>query len=170
MNMRQKMLVFAAAAYMAVSMIMLIVNSRKRKRKERLSITYGPIEERDRMRIEYLDNKIWKNDTSCVNVLRLGKAAFFRFCNLFRTRGLLVDTIHMCVEQQVAMFLNTVGHNLRNRLVGTNYDRSGETVSRYFHIVLHAIGELREDFIRRPSLATPSKIEGNPRWDPYLKV
>jgi hypothetical protein len=35
----------------------------------------------------------------------------------------------------VAMFLNTVGHNLRNRLVATNYDRSGETVSCYFNKV-----------------------------------
>jgi hypothetical protein len=170
MKKRQKMLVWAAAAYMAISMMVLILNSRKRKRKERLNISYGPIEERDRMRIEYLNNKIWKNDTNCVNMLRLGRAPFFRFCHLFRTRGLLVDTIHMCVEQQVAMFLNTVGHNLRNRLVGTNYDRSGETVSRYFHIVLHAIGELRDELIRRPSLETQSKIEGNPRWDPYFKV
>ena len=76
----------------------------------------------------------------------------------------------MCVEQQVAMFLNTVGHNLRNRLVGTNYKRSGETVSRYFNNILHAIGELRTEFIRPPSLQTPSKIAGNYRWDPYFKV
>ncbi len=76
----------------------------------------------------------------------------------------------MCVEQQVAMFLNTVEHNLKNRLVATNYDRSGETVSRYFNKVLHAIGQLRNEFIRPPSSTTPSKIAGNPRWDPYFKV
>lgn len=69
----------------------------------------------------------------------------------------------------MAMFLNTVGHNLRNRLVGTNYGRSGETVSRYFNKVLRAIGELRAELIRPPSLETPSKIAGNPRWDPYFK-
>jgi hypothetical protein len=49
----------------------------------------------------------------------------------------------MCVEQQVAMFINTVGHyNLRNRLIDTNFGKSRETVSRYFNKVLHAIGEL----------------------------
>jgi hypothetical protein len=68
----------------------------------------------------------------------------------------------MCVEQQVAMFLNTVGHNLRNRLVGTNFDRSGEIVSRYFNRVIHAIGELRSDYIRPSSLDTPTKITGSP--------
>jgi hypothetical protein len=85
------------------------------------------------------------------------------FCNL-------QGTIHLCVEQQVVMFLNTVGHNVRNRLVGTNFDRSGETVSRYFNKVLHAIGELRKEFIRPPSTSTLAKIAGNPRWDPYFKV
>jgi hypothetical protein len=108
----------------------------------RQPISYGPMEERDRIRFEYLNTRIWKNDTTCINMLRLNRDRFFHFCMVFRDGGLLQDTIHMCVEQQVAMFLNTMGHNLRNRFVGTNYDRSRETVSRYFNKVLHAIGEL----------------------------
>jgi hypothetical protein len=76
----------------------------------------------------------------------------------------------MCVELQVVMFFNTVGHNLRNGLVGTNFNRSGEIVSRYFNLVLHAIGVLRSDYIRPPSLDTPTKTAGSPRWDPYFKV
>ncbi|XP_022684247.1 putative nuclease HARBI1 [Setaria italica] len=166
-----KVVTCTAAAYMLLSMMaMVIIESRKRKRATRREgITYGPIDERDRMRLEYLNNKIWKDDIVCVNMLRLNKAKFFRFCNLFRDRGLLEDTIHCSVEQQVAMFLNTVGHNLRNRLVGTNFDRSGETVSRYFNKVLRAVGELRGELIRPPSLETPTKILGNHRWDPYFK-
>jgi hypothetical protein len=58
----------------------------------------------------------------------------------------------------VAMFLNIVGHNQRNRLVGTNYERSGETVSRYFNNVLHAIGELRTEFIRPPHCKLRPKL------------
>ncbi|XP_062227479.1 uncharacterized protein LOC133925635 [Phragmites australis] len=170
MDQRTKLLIYGAAAHMLLSMMAMIIESRKRNRgASRERISYGPIDERDRMRFEYLNNKIWKNDVTCVNMLRLNKASFFRFCKLFRDRGLLQDTIHMCVEQQVAMFLNTVGHNLRNRLVGTNYNRSGETVSRYFKKVLHAVGELRNELITPPSSTTPSKIAGNPRWDPYFK-
>ncbi|WVZ90484.1 LOW QUALITY PROTEIN: hypothetical protein U9M48_036782 [Paspalum notatum var. saurae] len=167
MDKRTKLLVFSIAAYILLSMMAMIIATRKRARIQ--GITYGPIDERDRMRLEYLENKIWKDDTTCVNMLRLSRAKFFRFCNLFRDRGLLEDTIHMSVEQQVAMFLNTVGHNLRNRLVGTNFDRSGETVNRHFNKVLRAIGELRGDLIKPPSLETPSKIAGNHRWDPYFK-
>jgi hypothetical protein len=68
------------------------------------------------------------------------------------------------------MFLNTVGHNLRNRLVATNYDQLSETVSRYFNKVLRAVDELGKEFIRPPSLETLRKIAGNPKWDPYFKV
>ena len=171
MDKMKKLLIYATAAHMLLSMMAMIIKSRKRKRGyTRVGITYGPMEERDRIRLEYLNTKIWRNDTTCVNMLRLSRERFFRFCKVFRDRALLQDTIHMCVEEQVAMFLNTVGHNLRNRLVGTNYDRSGETVSRYFNKVLRAVGELRAELIRPPSLETPTKIAGNPRWDPYFKV
>ncbi|KAI4980489.1 hypothetical protein ZWY2020_020974 [Hordeum vulgare] len=148
-------------------MITLVVQSRKRKRRE--AITYAPIDERDRMRREYFDNKIWKNDTTSVNMLRLRREPFFRFCQLFRDRKLLKDTIHLSIEQQVAMFLHTVGHNIRNRVICANFGRSGEVVS-HFQRVLHAIGELRDDLIRKPSLETQTKIEGNYRWDPYFKA
>jgi hypothetical protein len=103
-------------------------------------------------------------------MLQLGRDSFFHFCKVFRDYGLLEDTIHMCIEEQVALFLNTVGHNLRNRLIATNFDRSGETVSHYFNKVLRAVGALGKEFIRPASLDTPSKIAGNPRWDPYFKV
>lgn len=171
MDNRRKAFIFAAAAHWFLCMMAIVARSRKRKRvarKER--ITYAPISERDRKRIEYLNDKIWPNDTTCVNMLRMNKARFFRFCQLFRDRALLEDTVHMCVEQQVAMFLHTVGHNVRNRVIVTNFGRSGETVSRYFNKVLHAIGELREDYIRPPSLDTHAKIEGDTRWYPYFKV
>jgi len=92
-------------------MAMVIHHSEKRKREApRERIRYGPIDERDKIWLEYLENKIWKNDVTCVDMLRLSKASFFHFCKLFRDRGLLQDTIHMCVEQQDAMFWDTVGH------------------------------------------------------------
>jgi hypothetical protein len=88
------------------------------------------------------------------------RACFFHLTKHFRECGLLQDTIHMCVDQQVAMFLNTIGHNLRNRLIGTNFGRSGETVSRCFSKVLRAIGELRGELIRPPSLELQPKYQG----------
>lgn len=101
MDKRKKLLTYMAAARMLLSiMAMVIHHSKKRKRQApRERIRYGPIDERDRIRLEYLENKIWKNDVTCVDMLRLSKASFFHFCKLFRDRGLLQDTIHMYVEQ-----------------------------------------------------------------------
>ncbi|KAI5021416.1 hypothetical protein ZWY2020_058146 [Hordeum vulgare] len=168
MDRKIKMLIYAATAQWFINMITLVVQSGKRKRRE--AITHAPIDERDRMRREYFDNKIWKNETTSVNMLRLRREPFFRFCQLFRDRKLLKDTIHLSTEQQVAMFLHSVGHTIRNRVICANFGRSGDVVSRYFQRVLHAIGELRDDLIRNPSLETQTKIEGNYRWDPYFKV
>jgi hypothetical protein len=171
MDSENQLVVFVAAAHHFLSMMALVIESAKRKRRAPVGrITYAPIDERDRIRLVYLNSKIWRDDVTCVNMLRLTRASFFRFCELFRNRCLLEDTIHMCVEQQVGMFLHTIGHNVRNRVIATNFGRSSETVSRYFNKVLHAVGELRKDYIRPPSLATPAKIAGNPKWDPYFKV
>jgi hypothetical protein len=172
-EMIQLLIVCAVAAHMFRCMMVVVIESRKRKHHGHGPIgriSYAPIEGRDRSRIDYLNNKILKNDIICVNMLRVTRASFFCFFDLIRERGLLENSIHMCVEQQFAMFLHTIGHNVRNRLVNTNFTRSSESVSRCFNKVLHVIRELSNDFIRPPSSSTPAKILGNPRWDPYFKV
>jgi len=98
------------------------------------------------------------------------RAPFFKLCQLLRERNLLTDSLHSCVEEQVAMFLHIVGHNQRFRVIHQNWRRSIETVHRYFKEVLYAIGELRQDMIKAPSNETPLKISNNPRWYPYFKV
>jgi hypothetical protein len=92
-----KLIILAAAAHFLLSMMATIIQSRKRKKGEmRQPISYGPMEERDRIRFEYLNTRIWKNDTTCINILRLNRDRFFHFCMVFRDCGLLQDTIHMC--------------------------------------------------------------------------
>jgi hypothetical protein len=137
---KNKFLVYAAAAHMLLSMMLMVIQSRNRRRRTPThKNSYDPIDERDRMRIEYLTKKVWKDDVTCVNMLRLKRESFFHFYKLFRDHDLLHDIVHVCVEEQVAMFLNIVDHNLRNRIVGINIGRSGETVSHYFNKVLHAV-------------------------------
>ena len=97
MDKRTKVFICAAASYWFLSVMAIIGRSRKRKRvARREGITYTPMFERDRKRIEYLNDKIWRNDTTCVNMLRMNKARFFRFCQLFRDHALLEDTVHVC--------------------------------------------------------------------------
>ncbi|XBH58001.1 hypothetical protein VPH35_079513 [Triticum aestivum] len=166
MNKRKRM---ATGAAVFVALAAMAVNVRAIIRKRSPRITYGPMHERDRIRFDYLNQKIWQSDVLCKNMLRFERAAFFRLCGILRDRKLLEDSPHLSVEQQLAMFLHTIGHNLRNRVISANFARSYGTTSIYFRKVLHAIGELRNDYIRPPSLETPEKIAGNHRFDPYFK-
>ena len=52
------------------------------------------------------------------------------------------------------MFLHAVDHNVHNRVLGVNFIHSGETISQYFQQTLHAIGELRREYICGPSNST----------------
>ena len=103
-------------------------------------------------------------------MLRMTRAPFFALCNLFRGRGLVRETSGCSVEEQVAMFLHVVGHNQRFRAVHQSFRRSIETVSRVFHQVLYAIGELRNEMIKPPTTATHLKIMGSQIWYPYMQV
>jgi len=100
----------------------------------------------------------------------MGKSVFFKLCLKLRTMGALRDTWHCTIEEQIAMFLTTVGHHKKNSDISFHFTRSGETVSRYFNQVLYAIGQLGPEMLRHRSLDIPSKIVGNPRFDPYFKV
>jgi len=82
---------------------------------------------------------------------------------------LVLDSINASVEEKVAMFLRVVGHNQRFRVVHQSFRRSIEIVSRHFHQILFAVGELRADLIKPPSGATHPKILGSHRWNLFLR-
>ena len=110
------------------------------------------------------------NDVESVQMLRMRRAPFFALVKTFRDRGLLVDSIHTSMEEQVAMFLHVVDHNQRFRVVHSTFRRSTETIARYFRHVLFAVGELRGEMIKAPTAATPPKIRNSARWWPYFRV
>ena len=109
-------------------------------------------------------------DAKCIAMLTMSREPFFPLCNLFRQRGLVLDTINSLVEEQVAMFLHVVGHNQMFRVVHQSFRRSIEIVNRHFHQVLYAVGELRAEMIKPPSGSTHVKILVSHRWNPFFKV
>lgn len=73
----------------------------------------------------------------CHGLLRMQKHVLFRLCHALKERGLLKDSRLVSMEG-VAMFLMTVGHNLRNFFIQDSFQHSRETISGYFHSILHA--------------------------------
>ncbi|CDP19744.1 unnamed protein product [Coffea canephora] len=74
----------------------------------------------------------------------------------------------MSVREQLLMFLQIVGYNLRFRVVGGYLYRSTETIHRYFSIVLDAILKLYPDLIQLPNGATPREIRNSRRYYPWF--
>ncbi|KAF3795969.1 hypothetical protein EJ110_NYTH02640 [Nymphaea thermarum] len=64
---------------------------------------------------------------------------YMTLCNTLRTRNLLEDARDISVEEQVAIFILTIGHNERNRAAQNTFQHSGQTISKYASLVLRAI-------------------------------
>ena len=100
----------------------------------------------------------------------MSKQAFFHLVDILRQEGSIKNMMQLSLEEQLVMFLHTLGHNLRNRKIAHNFGHSGETISRYFHKVLKAILALHGKYFLPPGPNTPLEISGKDRFDPYFKV
>lgn len=141
-----------------LTVVLAIIRWRRHVKKKRRLRKYGPLVDRDLVKKTRLDDLYNGSDTDCINQLRMRKAVFWKLASYLRDNGILCDTIHVLVEEQLAMFLHTVGHNLRNRVIGFFVKRSGKTVGWYFNEVLRAICYLAKDMIKLRSVDTHSKI------------
>ncbi|KAJ9177071.1 hypothetical protein P3X46_012323 [Hevea brasiliensis] len=109
------------------------------------------------------------HDDLCREMFRMDKHVFHKLCNTLRQRGMLRDTAGVMIEEQLAIFLNIIGHNERNRVIQERFQHSGETISRHFNNVLKAIKSLSREFLQPPPLATPPEIFCSSRFYPYFK-
>ncbi|KAK9277805.1 hypothetical protein L1049_027361 [Liquidambar formosana] len=109
-----------------------------------LYICRQPQVNRDDVRIKYLNGLIRENNIATHNLLRMNQNAFFKLCIALKTKGLR-NTSNVDVDEQVAMFLYILGHNLRLRVIANNFSRSLDTVHRHFLNVLKAVVKLYKD-------------------------
>lgn len=158
-------------ALVLIIMLVLWWMNKDGSRSRRRGIKYGPLVIRDIWRTNELIRLIDTTDRTCIQQLRMPSALFHKLCARLKDKGLLRDTFHVSVEEQVAMFLKMVGQHHSVNSVGFSFWRSGETVSRYFHIVLRAMCELAPELIYIKSTDTHAKITSSPnKFYPYFEV
>lgn len=63
------------------------------------------------------------------------KDVFMKFCQILRDHKLLKNSLEVTVEERMAIFLMTIGHNERNRMSKGRFQQSGETISRHFNVL-----------------------------------
>ena len=88
--------------------------------------------------------------THTYNYLRMDRGSFFNFAKMLRNDQNLRDTHFVTIEEQLVMFLHIIGRTSENRVVSLLFIRSGESISRYFNVVLSAILRLRPLLMKQP--------------------
>ncbi|CAH2080252.1 unnamed protein product [Thlaspi arvense] len=120
----------------------------------------SPISDSDKFVYQILNGP----NEQCLENFRMDKPVFYKLCDILQTRGLLRHTNRIKIEEQLAIFLFIVGHNLRTRAVQELFRYSGETISRHFNNVLNAVMAISMDFFQSTPNPNPSLED-----DPYFK-
>ncbi|CAN1812773.1 hypothetical protein LINPERHAP1_LOCUS26630 [Linum perenne] len=94
---------------------------------------------REVYRTGFLLNATRTTDVNCINLLRVKHTIFAKLCSTLTAEGGLKRTKNMEVDEMVAIFLLTIGHNAKNRTCQLLFHRSGETIYRAIHSVLLAV-------------------------------
>ncbi|XP_073152563.1 uncharacterized protein [Henckelia pumila] len=90
--------------------------------------------------------------------------AFGRLCYLVSTIGGVADSRYVTVEEKVAMFLSILAHHKKNRVVGHDNRRSGQTISAYFHEVLHSVLKLYLLLLIKPTAVDVNCTNDTWKW------
>ncbi|CAN1154073.1 hypothetical protein LINPERHAP2_LOCUS19810 [Linum perenne] len=116
---------------------------------------------REVYRVGFLHYATKTTDQMCVNMLRMRKHIFRKLCTVLQTEGGLQRSKNMDVNEMVAIFLVTIGHNIKNRKAQFLFQRSAETISRVFKLVLLSILKMESQLLAKPTPVPPNCTNKN---------
>lgn len=134
-----------------ISFVIALIAPQTRKRKRLDKINQSEMVNSIPSRVRHLDRLVCLTDRACIDNLRMDRNTFGRLCRILRDRVGLIDQKFVSVEEQVAMFLCVLSHHKKSRIVGHNFMRSSQTVSKYIHTVLRGILTLHNLFLVKPN-------------------
>ena len=121
-----------------VHMCTIVILSRN-GRVGRIGVWGDQILERANVRVVNMNQMVWMDDTTFINNVRMDKRAFRKLCDMLHIHGGLRSSKNMEMDEMVASFLHVLAHHAKNRVVARQLAWSGESISRNFNAVLHAI-------------------------------
>ena len=102
----RKIKVMRLLAVLLASIAVVIVASSQEARRDR--------HKRRRVACPFYKRIIHYSNTDCHDQIRMSRVAFFRLAKILRHKRSIQDTTNISLEEQLVMFLYTLGHNLRN--------------------------------------------------------
>ena len=151
-HMNQQTLLEVLTAYTLVQRQMLLTLELLMNDNKHLPQT--PFDTRHRIRQFAYIRMIHKSDVVCRQSTRMDRWTFAIICHLIRTVSGLSSTEIVDFEEMVAMFLYILAHDVMNHVIQRELVWSGETVSRYFNLVLLAVLWLHDELIKKPVSVT----------------
>ncbi|TYK14212.1 putative nuclease HARBI1 [Cucumis melo var. makuwa] len=95
----------------------------------------------------------------------MDRRCFAILCHLLRMIAGLVGIEIIDVEEMVVMFLHILAYDVKNQMIQREFIRYGETVSRYFNLVLLAVLRLHDELLKKPQPNYLGALD-----DIYIKV
>ncbi|PWA96235.1 hypothetical protein CTI12_AA042130 [Artemisia annua] len=112
----------------------------------------------------YTQELLGGNNTQCQELMRLSRDAYVLLCNHFKEKNWLQDSKHISVEEKMTIFLTTIGHNERFRMIKRRFQHSSRTIHDCFHEVREGMMEFSKEVIR------PTSYEPNPNMSDRLRT
>ncbi|XP_050220700.1 protein ALP1-like isoform X1 [Mercurialis annua] len=103
-----------------------------------------------------------ESETTSIELLRVNPATFKKLCGILQSEGGLVASRNITIKEIVALFLHILGHGIKYSWVKACYARSGETISRQFHVVLKAVMKRGKYYIREAN--SNENYQDNGKW------
>ncbi|XP_022026782.1 protein ALP1-like [Helianthus annuus] len=127
--------------------------------KPRIGYSYSKI---DRYSILY--RYVYKSDSMSISQIRMNRSCFIKLCDMLKEFGELRSSKNMDIDEQVAIFLHIIAHNVKNRVIVCRFHRSGETISRCVSRVCNAVIRLHSRLLKRPEPIPENSTDQRWKW------
>lgn len=118
-------------------------------------------------RTKYIYRLIHVGPSSCVENIRMDRRSFYKMCFMLESRGYVQESRHVNIVEKVAMFLYILGNHTKMRGIHTHFQRSTQSITRFFHEVLNGVLRLQGDYFKKPE---PIQNDATDRKWKHFKV
>ncbi|CAN1835249.1 hypothetical protein LINPERHAP1_LOCUS34357 [Linum perenne] len=115
-----------------------------------------------RSRNDFMVDATTYSDRSSLDTIRVDMHVFKRLCKVLVAEGGLRKTNKVPIEEMIVMFLWTMGHNIKNRILQKRFRQLGKTICAVIHAVLTSIPNMRHTLYRKP-FPVPDHCQ-HPNW------
>jgi hypothetical protein len=98
---------------------------------------------------------------------RMSKDCFIKLINFMKTRGMLLDSTHICAGQKLMIYI-TLLKGGKKRGIHSMWQHSGSTISNIIDEVLAAFELVQDVLCIAPPVGTPDYILNSPKYFPWF--